>query len=84
MSRYFIKLIRSFPQGLEALLYRVYRLYSTGFTVFILQFTIYSVFFTFTNAIRTGNLYNLYYAIYHYTISISICEKLKVFFNLIE
>jgi len=25
---------------------------------------------------------NLYYVIYHYTISISICEKLKVFFNL--
>jgi len=54
-------------QGLQALFYN-------------LQFTVF--FFTFTNAIRTGNLFNLYYTIYHYTISISICEKLKVFFNL--
>jgi len=54
-------------QGLQALFYN-------------LQFTVF--FFTFINAIRTKNLFNLYYAIYHYTISISICEELKVFFNL--
>jgi len=69
---------------LKTLFHKAYKLFSTGFTVFILQFTIYSFFFTFTNEIRTGNLFNLYYAIYHYTISISICEKLKVFFNLTE
>jgi len=51
-------------QGLQVLFYN-------------LQFTVF--FFTFTNAIWTGNLFNLYYAIYHYTISISICEKLKFF-----
>jgi len=49
VKRYFIRLISSILQGLQASFYRFYRIYSTGFTGFILQglqFLFYNLQFT--------------------------------------